>query len=122
MAKYNEQFEISLLAAPAHARHPPKGRVVLTRNDNCHSWLSCERFLNRRLLTRSARRYRDVGTPKVPYADNRSVRQYAKEALLSAGEAKTEDDRQSFLELARTWTQAALAERRSPIDHDGSAA
>jgi hypothetical protein len=48
--------------------------------------------------------------------------QYAKEALLSACEAKTDDDRQSFLELAQTWTQAALAERQSPIDRDGSAA
>jgi hypothetical protein len=48
--------------------------------------------------------------------------QYAKEALLSACEAKTEDDRQSLLELARTWTQAALVERRSPIDRDGTAA
>jgi len=37
--------------------------------------------------------------------------QYAKEALLSACEAKTEDDRQSFLDLARTWTQAALEQR-----------
>jgi hypothetical protein len=41
--------------------------------------------------------------------------QYAKEALLSACSAKTERDRQDFLELARTWTQAAVTERR---DHD----
>jgi hypothetical protein len=47
--------------------------------------------------------------------------QYAKEALLLACEAKTDDDRQSFFDLARTWTQAALVERRFPIDHDGSA-
>jgi hypothetical protein len=47
--------------------------------------------------------------------------QYAKEALLSACEAKTEDDRHDLLELARTWTQAALAERRSLGDHDGTA-
>jgi hypothetical protein len=42
--------------------------------------------------------------------------QYAKEALLLASEAKTDDDRQRFLDLASTWTQAALVERRSPID------
>jgi hypothetical protein len=38
--------------------------------------------------------------------------QYAKEAILSASAAKTDEDRQSLLELARTWTQAALQERR----------
>jgi len=43
--------------------------------------------------------------------------QYAKEAMLSASYAKT---RQGLLELARTWTQAALQERRS-IDHDSPA-
>jgi hypothetical protein len=44
--------------------------------------------------------------------------QYAKEALLSACSAKTERDRRDFLELARTWTQAAVTERRSLADHD----
>jgi len=39
--------------------------------------------------------------------------QYAKEAILSACDAKTDDDRQGLLELAGTWTQAALLERRS---------
>jgi hypothetical protein len=39
--------------------------------------------------------------------------QYAKEAILSACDAKTYDDRQGLLELARTWTLAALAERQS---------
>jgi hypothetical protein len=34
--------------------------------------------------------------------------QYAKEAILSAAAAKTNEDRQGLLELARTWTQAAL--------------
>jgi hypothetical protein len=46
---------------------------------------------------------------------------YAKEALLSACEAKTDDDRHGLLELARTWTQAALAKRRSLADRDGRA-
>jgi hypothetical protein len=47
--------------------------------------------------------------------------QYAKEALLSACEAKNDDDRQGLLDLTRTWTQAALVERRSRVDHDGTA-
>ena len=38
--------------------------------------------------------------------------QYAKEALLSAAIAKTDENRQSLLELARTWTQAAIQERQ----------
>jgi hypothetical protein len=43
--------------------------------------------------------------------------QYAKEAILSASSAKIDEERQGLLELARTWTQAALLERQS-IDHD----
>jgi hypothetical protein len=46
--------------------------------------------------------------------------QYAKEAILSASYAKTDEDRQGLLDLARTWTQAALLERQS-INHDGPA-
>ena len=38
--------------------------------------------------------------------------QYAKEAMLSACDAKTDDDKQALLDLARTWTQAALQERQ----------
>jgi hypothetical protein len=34
--------------------------------------------------------------------------QYAKEAILSASYAKTDEDRQGLLELTRTWTQAAF--------------
>ena len=37
--------------------------------------------------------------------------QYAREALLSACYAKTDPDKHGLLELARTWTQAALQER-----------
>ena len=44
--------------------------------------------------------------------------QYAKEALLSATSAKTDEDRQGLLELARTWTQAALVERALSSHHD----
>jgi hypothetical protein len=43
--------------------------------------------------------------------------QYAKEATLSASYAKTDEDRQGLLDLARTWTQAALLERQS-LSHD----
>jgi hypothetical protein len=39
--------------------------------------------------------------------------QYAKEALLSAGYAKTDEAKQDLLDLARTWTQAALQQRQS---------
>jgi hypothetical protein len=42
--------------------------------------------------------------------------QYAKEAIVSAAAAKTDVDRQDLLDLARTWTQAALQET---IDRDG---
>jgi hypothetical protein len=37
--------------------------------------------------------------------------QYAKEALVSASSAESEDDRQSLMELAQIWTAAALLER-----------
>jgi hypothetical protein len=37
--------------------------------------------------------------------------QYAREALLSACYVKTDTDKHGLLELARTWTQAALQER-----------
>jgi hypothetical protein len=41
--------------------------------------------------------------------------QCAKEAILSAIIAKTEEDRRDFFDLARTWTQAALVERMSGV-------
>ena len=41
--------------------------------------------------------------------------QYAKEAILSASYAKTDDERQGLLDLARTWTQAALVNRAGTI-------
>ena len=44
--------------------------------------------------------------------------QYAKEAVLSACDANTDEDKQGLLDLARTWTQAALAARKSVADHD----
>jgi hypothetical protein len=39
--------------------------------------------------------------------------QYAKEAVLSASHTENEQEKYSFLDLARTWIQAALMERRS---------
>ncbi len=39
--------------------------------------------------------------------------QFAKEAVLSAWDAKTDTDKDGFLELARLWTRAALQERAS---------
>jgi hypothetical protein len=39
--------------------------------------------------------------------------QYAKKPLFSAFYAKTDEDKQNLLDLARTWTQAALQQRKS---------
>jgi len=44
--------------------------------------------------------------------------QYAKEATLSASRAKIEDEGQGLLDLARTWTQAALIEGRAQDNDD----
>jgi hypothetical protein len=46
---------------------------------------------------------------------------YAKEAMISASSAKTEDERQGLLDLARTWIQAALVDRQITNDHDSRA-
>ena len=46
--------------------------------------------------------------------------QYAKEAVLSATYAKTDDERQSLLDLAQTWTQAALIGRHVQVDTDNT--
>ena len=40
---------------------------------------------------------------------------YAKEAILSISYAKTDEDKQGLLDLARTWTQAALRARDSLV-------
>ena len=37
--------------------------------------------------------------------------QYAKEAIISASRAETEDERRGLLDLAGTWTHAAMIER-----------
>jgi hypothetical protein len=46
---------------------------------------------------------------------------YAREAILSASCAETDEDRQGLFGLARTWTQAALLERASSVDRNGPA-
>ena len=46
--------------------------------------------------------------------------QYAKEAIISASRAETDDERQGLLDLARTWTKAALVERQLLAGHDGT--
>jgi len=48
--------------------------------------------------------------------------QYAKEAVLSASYAKTDEERRGLLDLGRTWTQAALLERASSVGRDSHAA
>jgi hypothetical protein len=47
--------------------------------------------------------------------------QYAKEATLSASYAKSDGERQDLLDLARTWTQAALTARHAQADTDNTA-
>jgi hypothetical protein len=44
--------------------------------------------------------------------------QYAKEAMLLAYETKTDEDKQAFLDLARTWALAAIAERHAEFHHN----
>jgi hypothetical protein len=39
--------------------------------------------------------------------------QYANEAVLAACHAESDDEKQGLLDLARTWTQAAMIERHS---------
>ena len=42
--------------------------------------------------------------------------QYAKEAALAACCAESDDEKQSLLDLAQTWTQAAMMERRTQVN------
>jgi hypothetical protein len=43
--------------------------------------------------------------------------QYAKEAMLLAYEAKSDEDKKAFLDLARTWALAAITERHAEVHH-----
>jgi hypothetical protein len=49
-----------------------------------------------------------------PVSNTDEFWQYAKEALLLALSAESEDDRKSLMELAHTWTRAAILERQMP--------
>jgi hypothetical protein len=42
--------------------------------------------------------------------------QYANEAVLAAYYAESDDEKQGLLDLARTWTQAAMIERRTQVN------
>jgi hypothetical protein len=42
--------------------------------------------------------------------------QYANEPVLAVCYAESDDEKQELLDLARTWTQAAMIERRSQVD------
>jgi hypothetical protein len=48
--------------------------------------------------------------------------QYAKEAILSAYNAESAEERQRLLDLAGTWTRAALMERHAQLSDDSAAA
>jgi hypothetical protein len=57
--------------------------------------------------------YWAAGEPEGAMSQTDQFWQYAKEAMHSVCDAKTDDDKQALLDLARTWTQAALLERQS---------
>jgi hypothetical protein len=42
--------------------------------------------------------------------------QYAYEAVLAAYYAESDDEKQGLLDLAQTWTQAAMMERRTQVN------
>jgi hypothetical protein len=64
----------------------------------------------------------DVGHPEVPMSEVDQFWQYAREAIASVGYAKTDEEKQDLLDLARTWTQAALQARPRPlVNHDSFA-
>jgi hypothetical protein len=46
--------------------------------------------------------------------------QFAKEAILSAYYADSAEERQGLLDLAGTWTQAALMERHAQVNADNT--
>ena len=48
--------------------------------------------------------------------------QYAKEAMLAACLAESDDEKLGLLDLSRAWTQAALVERRKQVDAGSSMA
>jgi hypothetical protein len=55
-------------------------------------------------------------TEGVPMSRTDQFWQYAKEAIISASRAQTEDERRDLLDLAGTWAQAALVDRHITND------
>jgi hypothetical protein len=51
------------------------------------------------------------GIGGVPMSETDRFWQFAKEAIVAVGYAKSDKEKQDLLELARTWTQAALQQR-----------
>lgn len=47
--------------------------------------------------------------------------QYAEETILCADHAQSDEERQALLDLAQTWTQAALKERHTSLVDAGNA-
>jgi hypothetical protein len=52
-------------------------------------------------------------------SESDQFRQYAEEALLWAAQSKTEEEKQLLLELAHTWSQAAVASDALVSYHTG---
>ena len=46
--------------------------------------------------------------------------QYAKETVLAAYDAETNDEREGLFDLAGKWTKAALLERASSVDQNNT--
>ena len=61
------------------------------------------------------------GTGGVSMSKTDQFWQYAKEAILATSDAKTDENEQGLLELARIWTQAALLERASLVGDENPA-
>jgi hypothetical protein len=60
------------------------------------------------------------GTAGVPMSKADMFWQYAKETVLAAYDAETNDEREGLFDLAGTWTQAALLERASSVDQNNT--
>ena len=49
---------------------------------------------------------------RVSMSKTNHFRQYAEEAMRSAHQSKTQDEKEAFIELARTWNAAAVQSER----------
>ena len=49
---------------------------------------------------------------RVAMSKSNHFRQYAEEAMRSAYQSKIQDEKEAFIELARTWTAAAVQSER----------